>query len=362
MKHATVGAIALLLATACAAEAALPGLDEYTGSEGCRSCHRQKYEEWRSTLHSSVVQDPKVSPLAILGDFSQPGIGFRVEDVAFTVGGHWSQRYVTRIDGRFYTLPKVWSVASHGWEDRDTRSWRKRPYDVYCIGCHATRYDPESGTFVEHEVGCEACHGPGQRHADSNGQASILNPSHLPQDEQDLLCASCHVRGTDPTERFYFAVGYVPGGPLEDRYLPLRRLDGEAPREALLRTYREWRERLSRAQPPSCDVCGITRPVGGDPAPQQECQACHRFEDRPAPHTNHPRSVELHCLDCHRKVDLPRWTPADVHSPEYFRVHRQTTYAVNVSTACLSCHPDFTPDAVDLTLRTWDHSHHPQPQ
>jgi hypothetical protein len=33
-----------------------------------------------------------------------------------------------------------------------------------CLACHATGYDPATGTFAEPGVTCEACHGPGERY------------------------------------------------------------------------------------------------------------------------------------------------------------------------------------------------------
>lgn len=230
-----VGVIWIGVGVARAEQEPLPPITAYVGSEKCKECHEKKYSGWKRTFHSTVVQDARERPEAVLGDFSQGVEGLSLDEIDYTIGGHWTQRYVKRIDGELYALPQTWSVASRRWETRDKWSWRRKPYATYCVGCHTTRYDPADRSFVERAVGCEACHGPGRAHAQSRGQAAIFNPAGLSQDEQDLLCASCHVRGTDPSGEFHFAVGYVPGRPLEDYLVPARALDGESRRDALLR-------------------------------------------------------------------------------------------------------------------------------
>jgi hypothetical protein len=71
-----------------------------------------------------------------------------------------------------------------------------------CFGCHATApvadgtFDPNAATPG---VTCEACHGPGRRHAAAirerrvdEGRAAILNPAKLePADSVDF-CGACH--------------------------------------------------------------------------------------------------------------------------------------------------------------------------
>ncbi|MES1262549.1 MAG: DmsE family decaheme c-type cytochrome, partial [Acidobacteriota bacterium] len=39
---------------------------------------------------------------------------------------------------------------------------------------------------------CEACHGPGSRHAESISPADIRNPARLPASEVDRTCMTCH--------------------------------------------------------------------------------------------------------------------------------------------------------------------------
>lgn len=352
---------AVLACLPAGAQHPLPPAEAYAGSEACRSCHGQKHEDWGRTFHSAVVQDARQRPEAVLGDFVAGVEGLRANEVDYVVGGHWTQRYLRRIGGELYAVPQSWSVASHRWETEDRWSWSRKPYHEYCVGCHTTRYDPSDRSFVEHTVGCEACHGPGRAHAQSGDPRAIVNPARLSQDDQDLLCASCHVRGTDPSGRYQFAVGYVPGYPLEEHYVPHKTRDDEDARSALLRLFREWRGRLERGEPPSCDVCGVTRPA---PAHEPKraaanCRTCHEFDAAYAAHTRHPEGVPLDCLDCHRPPEQDRTAARDVHAPEYFLVHGEAAGTLTPVAACQQCHPGQSLNDLSLRVRQWEDPHRP---
>ena len=168
----------------------LPPVEAYAGSETCKTCHEDKYNGWKNTFHSTVVQDAKANPEAILGDFSQPKIGFTKDDVEYTIGGHWNQRYMKKIGDDYYILPKAWSVASRRWETYNAFGWKKKPYSKNCVGCHVTRFDPTDGSFTEHTISCETCHGPGREHSDKEGDPSlIVNPARLAaSDGMEMIC------------------------------------------------------------------------------------------------------------------------------------------------------------------------------
>ncbi len=338
----------------------LPPAESYVGSEACGDCHRARYDGWKETYHASVVRDVRKDPAAVLGDFTSADMEFPLEDVEYVIGSHWYQRYVVRIGADRFVLPKMWSVASHRWETQGQWSWKRKPYHVYCIGCHATRYDPELRTSVEHVVGCESCHGPGRRHAETAGAVAIYNPADVDADEQDLLCASCHVRGMDPSGQYYFAVGYVPGRRLEEHYVPFRVEDGESAREAFLRLFRSWRDRVGRGAPPTCDVCGIPRDQEQDAATSttDHCLKCHTYGEDYGSHTRHPSELRLECLDCHQQVASAMLARADVHWGDYYKVHRGQAFDGEVRGSCRGCHAELSEEELAEVLQRWDHSAH----
>lgn len=331
------------LGLAAATAPDFPALGEYAGSEKCGQCHRSHHEAWEQTYHKNVVRNAKESPDAIIAHFSERIEGFGREDVEYVIGGHWYQRFMVKMGDDYYMLPKIWSVASHKWDPVDVASWKRKPYSKQCKGCHATRYDPALRVEVEHQIGCEACHGPGNAHARSGGAEKILNPSSLSPDDADLICASCHVRGRDRTGKYPFAVGFVPGRNLTDYYTPLAVLDGETPRETFLRTFREWKERLGKGKPPACDVCGIKRSHKDERVltTSEECQQCHAFKDDGNSHVSHPGEIKLECLDCHRAMTRTVADAGDIHSPDTFKVHREQGFEKEeAELICQNCHND----------------------
>jgi predicted CXXCH cytochrome family protein len=77
-----------------------------------------------------------------------------------------------------------------------------------CKSCHeeqASSYDkgPHSKTpLTSHQgpqwQGCEACHGPGQEHAESGDPAKIIRFAALSPGESSGRCLKCHEFGRDP--------------------------------------------------------------------------------------------------------------------------------------------------------------------
>ncbi|MDO8739522.1 cytochrome c3 family protein [Candidatus Deferrimicrobium sp.] len=162
--------------------------------------------------------------------------------------GYWKQRYQTRVGRSYYLLPvqynevqKTYTVyngsnwydgsnaprftAAYGFDALVVQmdalnngidlkgtavSWENR-----CAGCHQTglvvQVDTASygGTpvkevvtgYVELNIGCEACHGPGAAHAASHDPADILNPADFLAGgvagvkRANEVCGSCHSRG-----------------------------------------------------------------------------------------------------------------------------------------------------------------------
>ena len=66
---------------------------------------------------AKVIQDPAKHPEAIVGDFSTPNplVTFRKEDIAFTYGSKWKQRYFTKRGDDYYVFPAQWDVRAKTW-------------------------------------------------------------------------------------------------------------------------------------------------------------------------------------------------------------------------------------------------------
>ncbi|MHB1011969.1 MAG: cytochrome c3 family protein [Desulfobacteria bacterium] len=166
--------------------------------------------------------------------------------------GYWKQRFQTKIGRGYYILPvqyneveKTYTVYNGAdWYDgsdapRFTAAYGSDAlvvqmdalnngidmkgtavsYENRCAGCHQTGFAAQADTasyggtpvkevvtgYMELNVGCEACHGPGAAHAASHDPADILNPADLLSAgvagvrRANELCGSCHSRGTSVT-------------------------------------------------------------------------------------------------------------------------------------------------------------------
>jgi mono/diheme cytochrome c family protein len=61
-----------------------------------------------------------------------------------------------------------------------------------CIPCHATGYDPEKKAYKEKNVGCEACHGPGEKYQEMMMGANALEGGKIARENGLKSCTRCH--------------------------------------------------------------------------------------------------------------------------------------------------------------------------
>jgi len=147
------------------------------------------------------------------------------EDILYTIGSQWKQRYLFLHEGDLKIAPIQFNLDTGRWVNYHEHDWKKRPWLKKCGGCHATGVDLEKKTFKEPGVGCEACHGPGSHHAalpaseTFEKRATIVNPSKLTGGVATQICGSCHNRGkATMVKGSGWPVGYLPGKALEVYY------------------------------------------------------------------------------------------------------------------------------------------------
>ncbi|MHB8782949.1 MAG: multiheme c-type cytochrome [Desulfobacteria bacterium] len=333
--------------------------EAFVGSEKCASCHQIQYKGWVKTFHSTVVGDAKKDPSVILADMSDPDVPFRKEDVWFTIGGHWDQRYLTKIGDDFYILPRLWSVQSKKWRPYSTYGWQKRPYSKYCIGCHSVGFDPKTREVVEHSVGCESCHGAGAAHAAKPGKGNIVNPKRLIEDRAEDICASCHVRGKDLSGEYFFPIGWKPGDALSKFYTPLEKNEGESTHDAIHRLWDKWRSDRESQSRSRCEVCGIhqnVKPQGSQVSVDAICMSCHEYDEKKLlRHTRHKTPASAGCSDCHQQKDpdVNENKENNVHSYSYFLIHPQGCWDTNIQNRCAKCHADKPKKWAYDTVLSW---------
>ncbi len=291
----------------------------YVGSESCKTCHSAIYESYSKTLHTKMVQDAKADPSVIIGDFSKEGEPLSIakvnkEDIVFTIGSKYKQRYVIKDGEALRILPTEYKFGKGEWVDYHGSDWNKRDYQEKCTACHTTGVNLETGAWTEMGIGCEACHGPASLHVNNSGDKSkIVNPANLETARQTDVCAQCHIRGKNTKyEGREDALGFLPGMKLTDVYKwntpatddpekPIFHEDGAS---------KKHHQQFQDFEQSKHSTSGMT------------CTSCHD------PHTNIAEgqlrdTLEKLCLSCHNeggkaatKLETPIADNLDKYMPE----------------------------------------------
>lgn len=187
----------------------------YAGSEACKGCHAKQYKDWKNTIHAWMVR-----PIA-KGDFKNVKADLTVQgapkpdqyDWAYVIGGWYKEeRYAfwdekgNIIDGEFeYNRPKNhFSLRKMKDGSLSRLDWFNE-----CGNCHATGANYKERTFVEFNIGCEACHGPTDEHAKSPKKVKAVIDTHTEN------CSRCHIRARmkGDLKKFNYPVYYEVNKP-----------------------------------------------------------------------------------------------------------------------------------------------------
>ena len=107
---------------------------EYVGSETCKLCHLEHYDSWKMTLHSRMLQDAQKNQDAIVAPIDEKKIRAdlaklgeklkvpadkiyipKVDDIKFTIGSQWKQRYLVEKDGKLFIAPIQYNLENNTW-------------------------------------------------------------------------------------------------------------------------------------------------------------------------------------------------------------------------------------------------------
>lgn len=240
----------------------------YVSSDKCQSCHAEQYDSWHQSYHRTMTQS--ASPETVLGDFknvtlhvdgeafhleqrgseywvemvdpdwkhdqakARAGIaGYAIADpktaprvwkrVGMLTGSHNFQAYwvPSRTGNVQFAFQFAWLIPEKRWVPRKDTFIRDpalpspvQSWNINCIQCHVTDGRPgvqATNTLVhstvgELGIGCESCHGPGERHVTQNmdplrrylahlgsrRDESIVQPKDLEAKAQTEVCGQCH--------------------------------------------------------------------------------------------------------------------------------------------------------------------------
>jgi predicted CXXCH cytochrome family protein len=388
------GLIALILALFTSPAASTPqqnGNLSFVGSKACEACHKSTYDRWKKTRMANILVDVKEHPEAIIADFSTPNpvVTFKKEDIAFTYGSRWKQRYFTKSGDDYYVQSAQWDVTNRTWSryfvENGTDWWTKyyppdqtkRPTGPLCDGCHSVNYNIATKQPTEWNVGCERCHGAGGDHVRGPAKTNIVNPSRLDFVRGNDVCIQCHSQGQPlqkPLNGVYYdwPVGYQPGGRLSESWMLEEHKLGEE-------TFTHWPDgsaHKNRMQGNdfvqsvmytrgvkcwSChDVHGtgnaaeVIKPGNG------LCLNCHGETSPAGPrgsieqHTHHAAtSAGSQCIACHAPQIARQIANVNVRSHTFKFISPGMTEEYKVPNACVNCHRDKTNEWASAELSKW---------
>ncbi len=363
----------------------------YVGSDTCKMCHLEHFDSWMMTLHSRMTQDVQKNRDALIADLDEKRIREdlaklgdklkvpadqifipRIEEIKYTIGSQWKQRYIVEKNGVLYIAPIQYNADTDRWVNYNEATWDKNPWLLKCGGCHATGVDLEKQNFVEPAVGCEACHGKGSWHAALPKTAvfekrlTIVNPAKLTSGVAVQICGSCHNRGKATRhEGAGWPVGYEPGKALEAYYKSTsfaagdaRHLYGNEFSKAHHQQYIDWRQSKHHAEGVTCVSCHFVHQIGVPPtrtqtqeAGSKQCFECHIQVNQNMAHSIHSFA---NCVGCHMPRIVTSAESGDLHSHVFAALLPAVTLQnKDMPNSCRTCHKHKDQDMNELQAQ-WE--------
>jgi hypothetical protein len=315
-------------------------------------------EAWMRRDDDTFVMRTR-GPDGSLGDFK----------IDWVIGGKRMQDDVTVMpDGRWQVLPVYYHVTGREWVDyTETKQGRLDPDHPFywtnfrrnanheCLDCHVTglnvKYDRMthqwSTTFIEPGVACEACHGPGARHGETQEKADIFHPGHDPKLGL-ALCGECHGPRQPIFPMLDASHHFRPGDRYEDRYQPVLPFEtGDFFVDGRPKTSSYEYQALLQSR---CFRRGGATCLTWHAAPHETkvaadaCAGCHKMQPE---HAHHKKAT---CVGCH----MPRTVTGvlDAFADHALDVPAPGNHGV--PDACGVCHAKWSPARrQEALLKLW---------
>jgi tetratricopeptide (TPR) repeat protein len=346
----------------------------YVGDAVCGGCHVAEAQSYRTHPmgHSLAPVREVIDQLPISGEdsgFMALGSRFRIErrgeqlwqcqtrldaanqpiytresEAQYVVGsGTRGYSFLTERDGYLFQTPISWFSQKRVWglsPGFGPALFGGRPIAAECLYCHAHRARPRPGTdngydkpiFEGYAIGCERCHGPGQRHVQERSEGAVVegaidytifNPSKKQKQVEpalrDAVCEQCHLSGeVRVLHRGRDLYDFRPGLPLSSVWSVFvrdRRAEGKekavnhVEQMHLSRCYQE----SSGAGKLECASCHNPHeyvvPSQRVSYYRARCLECHEGHGCALPREERLRqSKDDSCIDCH----MPRYAASDI--------------------------------------------------
>lgn len=389
----------------------------YVGTPACATCHQAQYQAWQGSHHDLAMQVANASTVlapfrgerfteaGVTSVFSQrngtyyvrtEGADGRLQDfeITHTLGLTPLQQYLIPMPDQgmqaltiaWDTRPKVqggqrWFhlYAGQHIHAGDPLHWtgRQNNWNFMCAECHTTQFkknfDPQTrryaSTWSEINVACEACHGPGSRHADwaalaapdrmsdrTRGLVQSLNEragvrwaiqsetgnaqrsaAPAPPRQEVEMCARCHAH------RSQISDDYVHGKPLLDTHVPSL-LDrglfwGDGQMKAEVYNYASFQQSRMYQKGVTCSDCHNPHTLQLRAPGNQTCLRCHAAGKYAAAthHFHTADSAGASCAGCH--MPTTTYMSIDPRHDHSIRVPRpDLSLTSGTPNACTQCH------------------------
>jgi predicted CXXCH cytochrome family protein len=389
----------------------------FVDDRACAECHPAEHQRWSGSHHAKAMQP--ADPTTVRGDFSDVRFSqFRVTsrffkrdgkfvvntegpdgraanfEVKYTLGVEPLQQYLIEFPGgRLQSLTIAWDTERKRWfslypnqriAPGNPLHWtgRYQNWNLMCAECHTTNlrkgYVADSDSYQtvwsELNVGCQACHGPGQGHVDwaaaRRGQARnggdvglVVNFRTGDSRFQVDNCARCHSRRTRLTAQ------ERPGRLFLDEFSPsvlragLYYADGQQLGEVY--EYGSYRQSKMYQQGVRCTDCHEPHAAKLRAVGNALCTRCHGeaksprlpgsrpgVYDSPAHHFHQPGSAGAQCVNCH--MPDRRYMVVHLRRDHSFPIPRPDRSAkLGTPNACNSCHADRSRRWAAAALEQW---------
>ncbi|MEO0475716.1 MAG: tetratricopeptide repeat protein [Planctomycetota bacterium] len=390
----------------------------YIGADTCAKCHEQEHGDWLGSHHDLAMK--VATEETVIGDFNDAtfthsgntsrffkkdgkffvhtdGPNGKMADfeIKYTYGIEPLQQYLVEFDGgKIQALTILWDArpkeeGGQRWyhlypeEDlphTDALHWTgpNFTWNHMCAECHSTdlqkNFDAETGiyntTWSEINVSCEACHGPGESHAEwaelyikdptidkgdmglavrlkDDSRRWVMNletgiaerATPLKEDKVLNACARCHSRRSQISDNrdagVSFHENYRPSHLTEGLYFP----DGQIQDEVYV--WGSFVQSKMHMAGVSCMDCHNPHTARVPTQTNDLCAKCHQPSKFDVyEHHRHPPGTEgASCINCH----MPHRTymGVDDRRDHSFRIPRpDLSLELGTPNACNQCHTE----------------------
>ena len=371
----------------------------YVDSVECTECHRDVFDDWSGSHHDLAMQHATTS--SVLADFDDatfthfgitstfftrdarffvrtegPGGKLGNFEITHTLGVEPLQQYLVSFPGgRLQSLAIAWNTAQKQWFHLypneqipfgNPMHWtgRYQTWNVMCAECHSTNlrknYDSYRDTYNtvwdEIDVGCQACHGPGNKHVtwaragtDGDNNGLVVDLARTAAIELDV-CAGCHSRRqriTDVDQHAQpFLDNFRPSTLQEDLY----HADGQIQDEVYV--WGSFTQSKMHAAGVRCTNCHNPHSLHLRAEGNAVCTQCHqenpssrfpmlqakRYDTREH-HFHEPTSTGAQCINCH--MPEKTYMVVDPRRDHSFRIPRpDLSTSIGAPNTCSACHDD----------------------